>query len=764
MAKINGTNGAKPSAAPGSIQRPNLLPQPEKNQDSNAFDASTKMQLKPVGSSGTELFAGYFSEEYLQTLRGRKGAKIYDEMRRSESQIAMLLNAVMNPIKAGCWEFEAAEDVAEGDKHKDLIEYIAKECIDFDTFLHEALTFLIFGYSVFEVVNSVVFNHPKFGTFNGLKGLAFRSQKTIERWNVESSTGELQTVTQWVQGDLVPGRSAMLNMPAQFLLIFSLQKEGDNFEGLSALRPMYGAWFRKNLYLKLAAIGVEKSAIGTVVGTIPANKQDPAQIAEFKSMLSNFTAHESAYMVKPAGWDVEVIKGEFDSGKIKELIVLENTEMINSLVANFLALGTGGGSGSFALGTDLSDFFLSGIKTYADLICGVWNRVLIPNLIKLNFGEQVGYPKLKATGINDKAGKELADILKLFIDSKAIKPDDKLEDFLRKSYDLPPADVATTREAAGTNVGVGVSLPSPAAPAPVALSERTIKLAETYKKQWNNNKAATKDLMQVELAAILQDLKKQIASKYKSATPSQKVSIGLKIEPKTANYEKALREQLAAIANDALVNARKQTPKAKAVKLSERIMLIAPKGGYYDALPNNIKRLVSAQASLIAGTQGADIGKIVSFQYGSSQASTEDLDQILHDIEEAAAPTIGGAIGKGMSVDAAAGNATSTIFNQAQLEWFFEPEVLDTIESFTFFNEDPISEICNDLDGTTWAVGDPDLDRYSPPLHHNCKSRLQPNEKGAEGNPEIDGTPAISQKGLDSITLCEGHYHLRGDE
>lgn len=44
---------------------------------------------------------------------------------------------------------------------------------------------------------------------------------------------------------------------------------------------------------------------------------------------------------------------------------------------------------------------------------------------------------------------------------------------------------------------------------------------------------------------------------------------------------------------------------------------------------------------------------------------------------------------------------------------------------------------------------------------HNCKSRLVPNEKGAEKNPEIDrGGTAITQKALDAITLCESNYGL----
>jgi hypothetical protein len=564
---------------------------------------------------------------------------------------------------------------------------------------------------------------------------------------VDRCTGELKSLTQWVQGDLVKDFSAQIEMDANFLLVFSLQKEGDNFEGISALRPMYGPWFRKNLYLKIAAIGIEKNAIGTPIGTVPAGKIDAEQEAAFKEVLSNFTAHESAYITKPAGWEIEIIKSDFDASKVKDMILLENTEMINCLVANFLALGTNGGGGAYALGSDLSDFFLSGIQTYANIIAGVWNRKLIPNLVKLNFGEQISYPKLKATGINDKAGKELAEILSSLAGSKSITPDMKLEEFLRKQYSLPKADPTTARQQ------------DP--PKPFQFSEKPIKLAESYKAQWKENKTQVKELMQVNLTSMLEDLNKQIASMYKGATEASKVSIGLRLDPKTADYKKELREQLAAVANDALIGARKLTPKAKSVKLSERIQLAAPKGGFFEALPPAVKRLVQAQASLIAETQAADLAKVVAFQYSSSQASTPDLAQILADIDAAALPVIEGSTAKGTSIDAAAGNAVSQTFNQAQLEWFFEPEVLDTIESFTFFNEDPISPICQELDGTTWAVGDPDLDRYSPPLHHNCKSRLQPNEKGAEKNPEIDrGGTSVSQKGLDSITLCECDYHL----
>jgi hypothetical protein len=724
------------------------------SQDSDSFDSGIKSQLKAAGVSGTDLFAGYFNEEYLQKLRGKRGAKIWDEIRRSESQVSMLLNAVMNPIKAGTWEFEAADPtlVPDAELHKDLIAYIAKEQIDWETHLHEALTFLIFGFSLFEQVNNVVFNHPKFGTFNGLKGLAFRSQKTIERWVIDNSTGDLKEVVQWVMGDVAPSGGGLLSMDANFLLVFTLQKEGDNYEGISALRPMYGPWFRKNLYLKVMGIGIEKNAIGIPLGTIPAGKLQPGQEDNFKNILQNFTDHESAYLTVPEGWKIEILTNDFDPTKVKEIILMENTEMINCLVANFLALGTNGGGGAFALGSDLSDFFLSGIQIYANIIAGVWNRKLIPNLVKLNFGEQAAYPKLKATNINDKAGKELAEILKSLIDGEAIKPDDKLEGFLRKVYNLPSADAATARDVKPVTNSFG-------------LSEKRLQLAETWKVQWKNDKADLKQVMQTGLGSMLDDLKNQISRGYKNATPAAKQALGLNVTPKTSQYQKDLQEALAKIANTALIGAKKETPKASKlnIKLSETFQLAAPRGGYFDALPDAVKRNEKNQAALITQSQAADLNKVVSFQYQSSQASTDDINAILADIDDAALPTIQGSTSGGFSVDAAAGDAVSSAANQARLEWFFEPEVLDTLESFTFTNEDPVSEICQELDGTTWAVNDPDLSRYSPPLHHNCKSRLEPNEKGDDNNPEINrGGTAVSQKALDSITLheCVCEYHL----
>jgi hypothetical protein len=172
------------------------------------------------------------------------------------------------------------------------------------------------------------------------------------------------------------------------------------------------------------------------------------------------------------------------------------------------------------------------------------------------------------------------------------------------------------------------------------------------------------------------------------------------------------------------LQAEREAPSKNQKKLSEfveSIKLAAPKGaGFYNALPPIVKKAVETQAALLAQSQPADIEKIVSFQFASSETGTEDVGDIESDIDAAVSETLEGSNTRGMSVDAAAGNVVAHVASQARMEHFFDPEVLAEIESFTFENNDPVSAICQALAGTTFAVNDPQLDQYGPPLHHNA--------------------------------------------
>lgn len=713
-------------------------------------------QFEATGSSGTDVSGGQFSEEYLNELRGMKAAKVWDMMRRSETQVAMLLNAVFNPIKSANWDVESADPKNEAyNLHADFIRKALFKELDWPQFIHEALTFVVFGYAVFEEVHKVRLADPQFGDCVFLNALAFRSQKTIDQWNLEKKTGKLLSVTQQAFGDV----SDNSTIPGAFLTVFTLSKEGDNYEGISALRPMYGAYKRKKLYLKLAAIGLEKYAVGTPIGTIPKDKaNNKKEVDTFIKVLQSYASHEKSYLTKPEGWEIEVQKNDFDVDKVVEAIKLENLEMVNSLVANFLSLGTGGSGGAFALGKDLSAFFLGCIQAFADVIAKGLDRKTIRGLIDVNFGKQAEYPSMKCTGINDKAGTEFASALKTLADGALISPDETLEEFLRKQFKIPQADQTTRRARPAVMPGAPGALPAPM-PQQMTENSRTRKFADSYRKQWNENKSVVKDTMQTELASIWAQWQPKLKSRYNNATAAQRVNVVDDTPiPGVVAYKQRLKSELARVALDALEGARKEVPSKKKIKLSEEVdtLKLAYLADPFDRLPAELKRKILAQADLITETQTADLKKAVAFQFQSSAASTEAIDVILKDIDDKVTPMIEGSTKGGANIDAAAGDAVAQSTQAGRNTFFFQPEVLEEVESFTFYNEDPVSEICQDLNGQTFAANDAEAARYFPPLHHNCKSRLQPNLKGDKSNPAVEDKFGPSEKSLEKyITLDE---------
>ncbi len=416
----------------------------------------------PVGSQGSQNYSGYAQEEYLNALTGRRRADVFDEMRRSDPQVKMCLNAIKNPIRSATFEVEPADSSDEAKADAELIKHILFEDMDrpWKKFVNEALSCVEFGHAVYEVTNKVVLDHPKFGSYNGIRSLGFRSQRTIERWNLNRETGALESVSQMSFGDL----QRMVDIPAQHILLVSIDQEGANYEGISLLRPCYGSWFRKNLYLKLNAIGIEKFAVPTPIATIPDGKQNSSEYDLLISALESYTSHEKAYLTIPEGWTLDLKPNAYDPQKVEVSIENEDKRMVKAFLANFLELGMNS-VGSYALSNDLSDFFLSGVEYIADELISPINLKLIPDLIKMNRGNRAAYPKIKVSGISDKAGKELGELLKILSDGKFLTPQDADESQIRKRLGLP----------AFTGEGARSSAPPPAEPS--TLAER-IKLAE----------------------------------------------------------------------------------------------------------------------------------------------------------------------------------------------------------------------------------------------------------------------------------------------
>lgn len=744
-----------------------------------------QIQFVPLGSTGIRNWSGYIQEDYLHFLNGRQAADIFDKMRRSDTKVKKVLKAVTDPIIAANWEVLHKEDTPDAILQKEFIEHILfkdmADDADFYQVLREMLTFMTFGKSVHEVIHKTVIGHKKFGDYIGIRRLAFRSARTIERFNLNKDTEELVSVSQAAYGDA----QKIVDLDARFLLILTLDREGANWDGVSMLRSCYGAWKRKQDFLKLLAIGIEKFAIPTAIGKVPQLSGDDYD--EFVQALEKYTSHEANYITLPNGWEITLQASDFDPAKVRETIAAENMEIVDAFIANFLELAMGSSSGgSYALSSDLSTFFLSGITQIAYLIAEAFNRRVIRPLIDLNFGPQEEYPELAANGISDKAGLQLAQSLNQLAAADIIRPDDKLEEHLRRRYDLPPADPATAREKPAPVSPFGGPAPAGTKPGdkedddaddananddddapddgekdeeakasdktkPKALSEKSIRLAEKKaKKLIKSGTEKLRDVFEEGLSVmgekLIDDLMRasEKVAQDKSLTAIKQVDVKGK-----AAYRKEVKRAMAEIALAAIESARAEIPGGSKVKFSESVRLDDDIDVY---LPKKVKRNIEAQAELLVDTQAADLKKHVLHQYVSSAPSTDSAATLADDLAQALNKYVSGS-----AVNAAAGNTSAQVINRSRRTFFDEPEVTDQIEAFQFVNGDPVSPICQDLAGTIFAKDDPQGTRFEPPLHHNCKSFIVPILKGNLKGREVKSLKPSRASLEKFITLGEGN-------
>ncbi len=233
-----------------------------------------------------------------------------------------------------------------------------------------------------------------------------------------------------------------------------------------------------------------------------------------------------------------------------------------------------------------------------------------------------------------------------------------------------------------------------------------------------------KFIMQDNLSSIAGNMISQVMTNYRQLGSTKKIDATKNIKKVgEKNYQNEILTATSLISANSLEQASKEVPKAKNVKLAEKIPSI--KLGEFEKLPPKVRNSLKRNSELLIGTQLADLEKVLFFQFNTSLRNDVSENQIENEMIESAEKYIeGNAINAGASVVAA------NVVNDARQAYFFEDEVLEEIDAFQFVNGDPVSPICNELAGTVFSKNDPNLQKYWTPLHYNCKSWMRPILKG----------------------------------
>jgi hypothetical protein len=744
---------------------------------------SLKKKTAFIGNYGTDISAGVTNEEYLTELQGTDAAFAFDKMRTQDPIIRMALGAVLNPLKSANWEVQPASD-DESDKNlAEFVDFILFCDIirGWQSFLNEALTFVAFGHSVFEIINKNVKNHPRWGDYTGVHSLSFRSQKTLEEFNVDRITGELTNIRQRTQGDL----NNDIVIPAEFLLLFIMDLEGADYASTqkSLLRPCYGPWFRKQNYLRMETIGHEKHTVGTPIGTVPSNLEDSSEVDNFKTVLSNYSYHQKQFIVLPEGFTLDIKFGNFDGAKLRATIDGENQEIVRGFMANFLNLGQAGSGGAYALGADLSDFFLKSIQYIGDIIVDVINGRLIPHIVDLNFGEQEFYPTLNFSGIDD-VGLEFANTISALITSGALTSDNELEAHIRRRLKLPekpestdPLITPTTviPRATPTTPDTPIQAPRPAENerdaatdtqvSMVARETQSIDMQDTSPRGMiTKGSQGLAETMVINLDTMSNKLITDIINRFNNLPDASKQNATKNIKVGGMNrYKKDLRSSLGNLAAMS-TNQALEDIGLKTIRFQDPLGLNEDEftNAQFRKLPKQTRDKINRIVDDTVDGQASDLEMNAFRQFSNSIDTSRDPAILASDMKEKTDKVISAAKG------VAAITIASQLVNFSRQSTFVSDEGRAKVGSFTFFNPAPVSQICTELAGRVFSINDAESFRNTPPLHFNCKSVLIPNlvdtaadsraQKIIDSGNQNGRLTNVTQKAEQSINLadCQG--------
>ena len=414
--------------------------------------ASKMQKQKPesvelvLGATGTQFFKGFYnisdSLEYVQDLKGIKAIQTYNRMRKNDGQVKLALLALTHPIINSNWTIEPPGDEEKGDKStpkeveaaKIISEMIFGDAFEWQLTLRQILTMMCFGFSVFEK------SYKYDGDFLVPRKPLHLLPDTIVEW--QTKDGDLDAIRQYINAGETK-RDVWI--PAKKTLLFTFDREGDDYRGQSVLRAAYKHWSMKDVFYRIQAMSIERWSLG-----IPKVKQTNADAKAGKEKAieaaKNMRAHEQGYVFMPEGYDVEMLNaGSAHMVDPMPAINHHDAQILKSIMAQFLELGQTE-TGARSLGETLMNYSMMGLTFIADHITEVINKGLLREITWFNFGD-IRPPVLRFSGLQPENMALLADVIQKVFASGAVEPDEKTEAFIRNKLGFPPKDPETTRKA-----------------------------------------------------------------------------------------------------------------------------------------------------------------------------------------------------------------------------------------------------------------------------------------------------------------------------
>lgn len=352
-----------------------------------------------LGQVGLRRFGGYLQEEFDPDLRGQRGMRRFDEMRRNDPDVGAILWAIEMSFLSVDWTVERAGETPADEEAATFLE----QCWDDMSMsprdlVSDVCTMFPFGFHIGEIVYKLrsggdvsLYDDGRIGW----RKIAPRHQETIESWDYDENGG-LRGVWQ-----LLP-LGGKVYIPIEKCILFTTRRERGNPEGYSILRNAWHSYYIKTNVQEIEVISSERDMTGIPFMRLPVGA-DSEDAAKARDILEKLKWDDQAGIVLPRNgesehqwWDFGTVSspgaGKIDTDKVIQRCTVA---IARSVLAQFLTLGSGA-VGSYALSKDMRDLFHLALKGWLDRAEDTVNRYMVARLFKLNdFQGLTALPKLR---------------------------------------------------------------------------------------------------------------------------------------------------------------------------------------------------------------------------------------------------------------------------------------------------------------------------------------------------------------------------------
>lgn len=397
-------------------------------------ETAAKIEL---GVSGRNTYTGDIrADEFLNELKGKKGILKYREMRDNNSTIGAVMYATEQVLRDVDIKVVPADDTPAAKESADFVKSILDDMDhSLDDHVSEALSFLTYGFAVFEVVykrrGGEARSSKKRSKYDdgmiGVKKLAIRAPWTVDRFEVDPQTSEVIGIYQ----ENTAGKNIPM-IPVGKCVYYRTTSLNNDPSGRSILRNAYQPYTYLNTLQAVEAIAIERELHGVPVGRMPAEymaedatDDQKALRNQFERILRDLKRNEQGYALLPSDlymdtegkpttqrlMDLELITSNGSrSIDINPVITRYQHDIARSVMAEFMMLGTS--SGSYALSKSKTDLFLRSMESYINTIVDALNKQLIERVWQLNGLPWETMPKLVAGDVAPHDLKELGSYLR----------------------------------------------------------------------------------------------------------------------------------------------------------------------------------------------------------------------------------------------------------------------------------------------------------------------------------------------------------------